>query len=135
VKVAEAKEGDIVTAGNVLIAPGDKHMIVKRSSINYYVELRNGPLVCRQKPSVEVLFKSIAKSAGSNAVGIILTGMGNDGAEGLLEMRRQGAHTIAQDEKSSAVFGMPREAIRKNAAEKILSLEQIPQALIDFTTN
>lgn len=127
--VKEAENGDQATPGKVLIAPGNKHMVLKRSGANYYVEIKDGPLVFHQRPSVEVLFSSVARYAGRNAVGAILTGMGKDGAKGLLEMKNAGAYTIAQDEKSSIVFGMPKEAILLGAAMKIVPLEQIAQAL------
>ena len=129
--VKEAEDGDRVYPGRILLAPGGFHMILNRSGANYYVMVKDGPQVCRQRPSVEVMFKSVAKYAGANAVGAILTGMGNDGAEGLLEMRKRGAHTIAQNEESCIVFGMPMEAIKKGAAEKIVSLDNIASALIN----
>lgn len=108
-----------------LIAPGNKHMLLKRSGARYYVEVVDGPLVNRHRPSVDVLFRSTARFAGRNSIGVIMTGMGNDGAQGLLEMKQSGAKTIAQDERSCVVFGMPKEAIKLNAADKILSLDQI----------
>jgi two-component system chemotaxis response regulator CheB len=135
VNVKEAQNGDHVVPGRVLIAPGGLHMLLQRSGANYYVTVKDGPAVCRQKPSVEVLFRSVAKYAGSNAVGAILTGMGNDGADGLLSMRQSGAHTIAQDEASSVVFGMPKEAIENGAAEKVVPLSHIAQTLIMFAQN
>jgi len=101
------------------------HLVVKRDGVQYYVEVINGPLVSRHKPSVDVLFRSVAKAAGSNAVGIIMTGMGDDGARGLKEMAERGAHTYAQDERSSVVFGMPKEAIQLGGAGDVISLEQI----------
>ncbi|QHT68152.1 chemotaxis response regulator protein-glutamate methylesterase [Rhodocytophaga rosea] len=125
ITVKEAENGDSVIRGRALIAPGNKHMLLKRSGARYYVEVKEGPLVNRHRPSVDVLFRSTARYAGKNAIGIIMTGMGDDGAHGLLEMKEAGAHTIAQDEKSCVVFGMPKEAIKLNAAEKILSLDQI----------
>jgi len=134
-KVKEAQDGDRVLQGQVLIAPGGFHMILQRSGANYYVAVKDGPHVCHQKPSVEVLFNSVAKYAGANAVGAILTGMGNDGAKGMLNMRQNGAHTLAQDEATCIVFGMPKEAIKENAAEKILPLNSIPQALLNFAVN
>jgi len=130
--VKEAENGDHIYPGRVLIAPGGYHMLLNRSGANYYVTVKDGPKVCRQKPSVEVLFKSVAKYAGANAVGAILTGMGNDGATGLLEMRQRGAHTIAQDEKSCVVFGMPKEAIEQGAAEKVVPLSEIARNLIQL---
>jgi len=130
VNVREAQDGDRVVPGRVLIAPGGLHMLLHRSGANYYVVVKDGPPVCRQKPSVEVLFNSVARYAGANAVGAILTGMGNDGAKGLLNMRESGAHTIAQDEASSIVFGMPKEAIQVGAAESVKPLGEIAQTLI-----
>jgi len=132
VTVKEAKDGDHVIPGQVLIAQGGFQMMLGRSGANYYVTIKDGPTVCRQKPSVEVLFNSVAKYAGENAVGAILTGMGDDGAKGLLNMRQAGAHTIAQDEASSIVFGMPKEAIEQGAAEKIVSLTDVAKTMIDF---
>lgn len=130
--VKEAQDRDHVITGQVLIAPGGLHMLLQRSGANYYVTVKDGPPVCRQRPSVEVLFNSVAKYAGANAVGAILTGMGIDGAAGLLNMRRSGAHTIAEDEASCTVFGMPKEAIDRGAAEKIVPLSDIAETLIDF---
>lgn len=128
--VREARDGDSVIPGLALIAPGDYHMILRRSGARYYVEVRHGPYVRRQRPSVDVLFKSTARCAGSNAVGVLLTGMGCDGAEGLLEMRQAGAHTVAQDEKTSVVFGMPAEAIRMNGASEVLPLDRIAERVM-----
>lgn len=130
VEVREAVDGDTVIPGRVLIAPGGKHMRLRRSGARYYVEVIDGPEVHHQRPSVEVLFDSVAKYAGTNAVGAILTGMGGDGAQGLLNMRRAGARTIAQDEATSTVFGMPMEAIKCGAAEKILPLSEISRHLL-----
>lgn len=130
VEVREAQDGDSVVPGRVLIAPGNFHMILRRSGARYYVEVKTGPLVCRQRPSVDVLFKSVAKYAGANAVGALLTGMGADGADGLLEMRRAGAHTIAQDQRTSVVYGMPAEAAKRGAACEILPLDRIAAALL-----
>lgn len=132
VDVREARDGDHVIPGQVLIAPGGFHMLLQRSGASYYVTVKDGPAVCRQKPSVEVLFNSVAKYAGSNAVGAILTGMGNDGADGLLNMRQSGAHTVAEDETSAVVFGMPKEAIDRGAAEKVVPLPDIAHTLISF---
>ncbi|MEI8344521.1 MAG: chemotaxis response regulator protein-glutamate methylesterase [Candidatus Omnitrophota bacterium] len=125
-EVREAQNNDTVRPGLVLIARGNYHMLLRRSGARYYVEVKDGPLVCRQRPSVEVLFDSAAKYAGRNAIGVILTGMGNDGAQGLLHMREAGAFTIAQDEKSCVVYGMPKEAVKVGAAQKILPLDEIP---------
>jgi len=130
VHVKEAEDGELVTAGKALIAPGNKHMELVRSGARYHVKLHSGPLVFHQRPSVEVLFESVAKYAGPNAVGVILTGMGKDGAMGLLEMRRQGAYTIAQDEKTSIVFGMPKEAIEVGGVIKVSSLHTIAENLV-----
>ncbi len=130
VEVLEAKDGQRILNGHVLIAPGARHMSVRRSGAYYLVEVRDGPLVNRHKPSVDVLFKSVAKCAGANAVGVIMTGMGDDGARGLKEMRNAGAFTIAQDEASSVVFGMPKEAIKLDAAQLILPLDQIADAML-----
>ena len=131
-EVKEAENGDLATPGKVLIAPGNKHMVLKRSGASYYVEIKDGPLVHHQRPAVEVLFQSVAKYAGSNSIGVILTGMGKDGAKGLLEMRNNGAYTIAQDEASCIVFGMPKEAIAMGGVMKIESLKKIPQVLVNL---
>ncbi len=125
ITVKEAANGDSVLRGHALIAPGNFHMLLKRSGARYFVEVREGPLVNRHRPSVDVLFRSTAKYAGSNAIGVIMTGMGDDGAKGLLEMKEVGARTIAQDEKSCVVFGMPKEAIKLGAADKVLPLDHI----------
>jgi two-component system chemotaxis response regulator CheB len=132
VTVKEAEDGDTVMPGRVLIAPGGLHMRLRRSGARYYVEVIDGPEVHHQKPSVEVLFDSVAKYAGANAVGAILTGMGADGATGLLNMRKAGARTIAQDEASSIVFGMPMEAIKCGAAERVLPLSEIARNLMSL---
>lgn len=125
ITVKEASNNDSVIRGTALIAPGNKHMALKRSGARYYVEVVDGPLVNRHRPSVDVLFRSVASYAGKNAIGIIMTGMGDDGARGLLEMKDTGAFTIAQDEYSCVVFGMPKEAIKKGAANVILPLKDI----------
>jgi two-component system chemotaxis response regulator CheB len=130
VEVKEAADNDAVLRGRVLIAPGNRHTMLRRSGARYYVEVKDGPLVSRHRPSVDVLFRSAAQYAGSNAAGIIMTGMGDDGARGLLEMHTAGALTIAQDEATSVVFGMPREAIERGAADKIVPLELIAQQII-----
>jgi two-component system, chemotaxis family, protein-glutamate methylesterase/glutaminase len=132
VQVKEAADGDSVVPGRVLVAPGGLHMLLRRSGARYYVEVKDGPEVHHQRPSVEVLFNSVAKGAGANAVGAILTGMGADGAKGLLAMRQAGARTIAQDERSCAVFGMPMEAIKCGAAETVVPLGDVARALIRF---
>lgn len=126
IEVREAVNGDRVRPGLALIAPGGRHMMIKRSGAQYLVDVVDGPLVNRHKPSVDVLFRSVAKFAGKNAAGIIMTGMGDDGARGLKEMRDAGASTYAQDEASCVVFGMPKEAIKLNAAEQVLGLDAIP---------
>lgn len=130
VKVKEAQDGDGVIPGTVLIAPGNYHTLLRRSDSRYYVNVIKGPLVCRHRPSVDVLFKSVAKHAGSDAIGVILTGMGKDGAAGLREMHVSGARTIAQDESSSVVFGMPKAAIEMGAVDDIVALEAIPEKII-----
>jgi two-component system chemotaxis response regulator CheB len=125
ITVKEAENGDSVIRGRALIAPGNYHMILKRSGARYYVEIKDGPLVNRHRPSVDVLFRSTARYAGANAVGVIMTGMGDDGAKGMLEMKQAGAKTVAQDEKSCVVFGMPKEAIKLGGVDKVLSLDAI----------
>jgi two-component system chemotaxis response regulator CheB len=125
ISVKEAAENDTVIRGRALIAPGNHHLLVKRSGARYYVTINNGPLVNRHRPSVDVLFRSTAQYVGKNAIGILMTGMGDDGAQGLLEMKESGAITVAQDEKSCVVFGMPKEAIERGAANHILPLNQI----------
>ncbi|MDR3568907.1 MAG: chemotaxis response regulator protein-glutamate methylesterase [Syntrophobacteraceae bacterium] len=125
ISVKEAENNDILMRGRALIAPGNHHMLLKRSGARYLVEIREGPPVCRHRPSVDVLFRSAALYAGKNSVGVIMTGMGDDGAKGMAEMKESGAFTIAQDEKSCVVFGMPCEAIKKGAVDRIVSLEQI----------
>lgn len=130
VNVKEAKDGDSVVNGRVLIAPGNCHMLLKRRGVRYYVQVKSGPLSHRQRPSADVLFKSVADYAGANAVGIILTGIGADGADGLLKMRQAGANTIAQNERSCVVFGMPREAIKLGAAEKVIVLREIAKTAL-----
>jgi two-component system chemotaxis response regulator CheB len=133
IEVREARNGDRIIPGLALIAPGGKHMMLKRSGAQYVVEVADGPVVNRHKPSVDVLFRSVAKFAGANALGIIMTGMGDDGARGIKEMHDTGARTIAQDEASCVVFGMPKEAIKLDAVDQIISLDQIPQAIIGFS--
>ena len=130
VTVKEAEDGDTVLPGHVLIAPGNYHVLLQRSGARYHVSVREGPLVSRHRPSVDVLFRSAAHAAGANAVGIIMTGMGDDGAKGLLEMRHAGANTIAQDQDSCVVFGMPKEAIALGAAEHVVSLGEIAQYIL-----
>lgn len=133
IAVKEAEDNDFVIRGRALIAPGNRHMLLQRNGGRYFVELREGPLVSRHRPSVDVLFRSAAGSAGKNAVGVILTGMGDDGATGMLEMKDFGAATIAQDEASCVVFGMPKEAIELGGVDMILPLEEIaPEILKRF---
>ena len=129
-QVKEAADGDRIARGHILIAPGGFHMVLRRSSGSYHVELSQSAEVCHQRPSVDVLFDSVALCAGSNAVGAILTGMGADGAQGLYQMRQAGAHTLAQDESSSIVFGMPTEAIKCGAAETIIPLDQVAATMM-----
>lgn len=130
VEVKEAAHGDPVLRGHVLIAPGDKHMLLERQGARYQVAIKDGPPVSRHRPSVDVLFRSAARAAGGNALGVIMTGMGDDGARGLVEMKAAGAVTLAQDEATSIVFGMPKEAIARGAAQKILPLGLIASEII-----
>jgi two-component system chemotaxis response regulator CheB len=132
IEVREARHGERLLPGLALIAPGGKHMMLKRSGAYYYMEVIDGPLVNRHRPSVDVLFRSTARCAGANALGIIMTGMGDDGARGLKEMRDAGAATIAQDEASCVVFGMPKEAIRLGGAQRVQSLGELPRSMLDF---
>jgi two-component system chemotaxis response regulator CheB len=129
ITVKEAQSNDRVMPGRALIAPGGKHMLMHRSGAQYFVEVVDGPLVNRHRPSVDVLFRSVAKNAGGNALGIIMTGMGDDGAAGLLEMKNAGARTVAQDEESCVVFGMPKEAIKRGGVDKVIPLSAIAQDL------
>jgi two-component system chemotaxis response regulator CheB len=131
IEVKEAVNGDQVVQGRALIAPGNRHMLLSRSGAHYVVELADGPLVSRHRPSVDVLFRSAAQSAGRNAIGIIMTGMGDDGAAGLLEMKAAGAWTIAQDEASCVVFGMPKEAIARGAASEVCGLPSLADTVLD----
>ena len=131
IEVKEAANGDRITAGRALIAPGNLHVMVRRNGAQYVAEVTDGPLVSRHRPSVDMLFRSVAQSAGPNAVGVIMTGMGNDGAEGLLEMRRAGAYTLAQDEGSCVVFGMPKEAIERGAVDRVVNLSAIATAILN----
>lgn len=132
IEVREAKDGDRVLPGRALIAPGGRHMVLKRSGAQYYVGVSDGPLVNRHKPSVDVLFRSVAQIAGRNALGIIMTGMGDDGARGMKEMHMAGARTIAEDESTCVVFGMPKVAIDLGGVDKILPLDRIPQEMIIY---
>src|ERR1700722_2369019 len=130
ISVKEAETNDTVLRGRALLAPGNHHMLLKRSGARYFVEIKDGPLVCRHRPSVDVLFRSAARYAGKNSVGVILTGMGDDGANGMLEMKQAGAYTIAQDEATSIVFGMPNEAIKRGGVDKILPLGSVAKAIL-----
>ncbi len=129
-EVREAKDNDSVVPGTALVAPGNRHMVLQLSGARYQVKIKEGPPVHYQRPSVDVLFHSVARNAGSNALGILLTGMGSDGAKGLLAMRQSGAYTIAQDEESSVVFGMPKEAVNLGAACEVTALSQIPRSVV-----
>ncbi len=131
ISVKEGEDGDRVLPGHAYIAPGDLHMELIRSGANYHLKLNQSPPVNRHRPAVDVLFKSVAKSAGKNAVGAILTGMGSDGAQGMLEMRKSGAHTLAQSEKSCVVFGMPREAIALDAVCEVVDLNEMTQRILN----
>jgi two-component system chemotaxis response regulator CheB len=130
ISVKEAEANDTVLRGRALIAPGNHHVLLKRSGARYYVDIKDGPLVCRHRPSVDVLFRSAARYAGQNAVAVIMTGMGDDGARGMLEMKEAGAATIAQDEATSVVFGMPNEAIKLGAVDEILPLQSIAPSML-----
>jgi len=130
IEVKEAENGDSVIPGRALIAPGNKHMLLRRSGARYFVEVKTGPLVSRHRPSVEVLFNSVAQSAGPNSIGVIMTGMGGDGADGILKMKESGAVTIAQDEASCVVFGMPKEAIKRGGVDHIVPLSKIPETIL-----
>lgn len=129
IEVREAQPNDRVMPGRALIAPGGRHMLLKRSGAYYHVDIVDGPLVSRHRPSVDVLFRSVAKVAGKNALGIIMTGMGDDGAAGLKEMRDAGAHTLAQDEATCVVYGMPKEAVKRGAVERSVALGDIAQEI------
>jgi two-component system chemotaxis response regulator CheB len=131
-EVREARNGDRVISGRALIAPGGRHMMLRRSGAQYYVEVADGPLVNRHKPSVDVLFRSVAQIAGSNALGVIMTGMGDDGARGMREMHDAGAKTVAEDESTCVVFGMPKEAIKLGGVDRIVPLDDIPAEIIAY---
>jgi two-component system chemotaxis response regulator CheB len=132
IEVAEARDGDRLQTGRALIAPGNRHMLVNRSGEELVVQILDGPLVSRHRPSVDVLFRSVAISVGPKAVGVVMTGMGDDGAQGLGEMKEAGAATIAQDEASCIVFGMPKEAIARGAVDVVMPLEQIAGAVLNL---
>jgi len=131
--VSEARAGDPIMQGHVLIAPGSRHMLLKKNHNQYYLDLLDGPLINWHKPSIDVLFRSAAQCAGANISACVMTGMGDDGAQGLLELKRAGARTFAQDEASCAVFGMPKAAIQIGATKQLVTLEDIPDVLLDFT--
>lgn len=130
ISVKEAADNDTVLRGRALIAPGNHHLLLKRSGARYYVEVKDGPLVSRHRPSVDVLFRSAARYAGKNAVGVIMTGMGDDGAKGMLELKEAGARNIAQNEATSVVFGMPNEAIKLGGVDFVLPLGAISAEVI-----
>ena len=132
IKVKEGENNDSVVPGTCLIAPGNFHLLLKRSGARYCVEVKTGPMVHHQRPAVDVLFNSVAKYAGANAIGVILTGMGSDGAAGLKAMKEAGAKTIAQDEDSCVVFGMPKEAIKTGCVDKVITLKKISQGIMDM---
>lgn len=134
IDVREAADGDTIVAGRALIAPGNRHMVVQRSGALYRVRVKDGPPVSYNRPSVDVLFRSVARSAGRNAIGVILTGMGADGAEGMAEMHALGAHTIAQDEATCVVFGMPKEAIRRGGVDQVLPLDSVAAGILNTIT-
>ena len=131
-EVREARDGDRVLSGRALIAPGGRHMMLRRSGAQYHVEVADGPLVNRHKPSVDVLFRSVAQIAGRNALGVIMTGMGDDGARGLLEMHQAGARTVAEDESTCVVFGMPKEAIRLGGVDRVVPLTEIAGEIVAY---
>ena len=131
IEVKESKDGDWVKPGRALIAPGNYHMLLRRSGARYYVSVKNGPMVNHHRPSVDVLFQSVSDSVGTNAVGVIMTGMGSDGARGLLRMREAGARTMGQDEASCVVYGMPKEAAKMDAVEKLVPLNRMAQEIIN----
>lgn len=135
IEVKEAEDGDAVIPGRALIAPGDLHTLLRRSDSRYFVQVKNGPLVTRHRPSVNMLFKSVGRYAGRNAIGVIMTGMGNDGADGMKEMKAGGAYTIAQDEASCVVFGMPKEAIALGCVDSVISLDRIPSKILEIAQN
>ncbi len=130
-EVREACEGDSVSPGVALVAPGNKHLLLRRSGARYYVNVKDGPKVCQQRPSVDVMFRSVARAAGKNAVGVILTGMGKDGARGMLEMKEAGARTLAQSEASCVVFGMPKAAIELGGVDEVIGLHRMSRAILD----
>ncbi|MBU0676233.1 MAG: chemotaxis response regulator protein-glutamate methylesterase [Proteobacteria bacterium] len=132
ISVKEAEDGDSVTPGTALLAPGNFHMVMRRSGARYYVNVKTGPLVCHQRPAVDVLFNSVAVYGGNNVIGVILTGMGKDGAQGMLKMKQAGARTIAQNEKSCVVYGMPKEAVEAGGVDEIISLDDIAPRIVQM---
>ncbi len=132
-KVCEAGEGEKVERGKVLVSPGDQHMMLKLEGNGYAVTMNSGELVNRHRPSVDVLFRSVANLAGSNSIGVILTGMGDDGAKGMFEMHKAGSYNLAQDEESCVVYGMPRKAVENGAVDEVLNLEGIFKRLIELS--
>ena len=133
-EVKEAEDGDEVRPGRALVAPGDFHMVLRTKAGGYFVQIQDGPKICYQRPAVDVMFASVASTAKSHAVGVLLTGMGADGAQGMLSMRNAGARTIAQDEQTCVVYGMPREAARLNAVEQVLPLPSIAASIVKLVT-
>lgn len=133
IEVKEARQGDTLRPGLALLAPGNDHLLLRKSGTRYFAELKHAPLVCRHRPSVEVLFDSVTECAAKDAIGVLMTGMGSDGAQGLLNLRQAGGRTIVQDEASCVVFGMPREAIKLGAAEKVVPLGKIPETILQMT--
>ena len=135
IQVKEASDNDSVLRGQALIAPGNRHTLLKRSGARYYTEVKEGPLVSRHRPSVDVLFRSASRYGGKNVVAVLMTGMGDDGASGMLELKQAGAYTIAQDEKSCVVFGMPKEAIKRGGVDTVLALEKIAETVLEKAKN
>ena len=135
IRVREAADGDSVVNGRALLAPGNYHMLLRRSGARYYVEIKTGPMIHHQRPAVDVLFRSVARTAGANAVGVILTGMGADGATGMLEMKLAGVRTIAQNEQTCVVFGMPKEAIKKGGVDQVVPLSAITPTALSMAAN
>ena len=134
IEVKEAEDGDRLVAGRALVAPGNRHLVVRRSGAVYVAELHDGPPVSLHRPSVDVLFRSAAEAAGPNAIGVLLTGMGDDGAEGMAELAAAGARTLAQDEATSVVFGMPKEAISRGVVDEVLPLGRMAQAVLRWAS-
>jgi two-component system chemotaxis response regulator CheB len=131
-EVREAQDNDRVVPGVALVAPGNRHMLLQQSGIQDLVRIKSGPAVNHQRPSIDVLFQSVSRSAGNRAIGVLLTGMGADGAKGLLSMHEKGAYTLAQDEQTCVVFGMPKEAIKLGAVDEVVPIQQMSQSIINF---